>query len=375
MNKRKIIRQSLAIALFLVGLWLFQLTATLPTLPSGEVFLQKLVNQTAFFQKTIHLPGQERENQLDFFSNLAVNRYGFLKSHQYIPEEEETHYLSPLPQPIIPEVETEILTEEVEGDWLSKTMLGNDSYLENNGIYVANNGKVRLEEEDLTSFQPVVLEKDQDSPQILIYHSHGTESYSQTPGYTYEESDPYRTLNMDYNITAVGKAMAEVFEASGYGVIHDLSLHDYPDYNSSYGNSAQSLQAYLAEYPSIRLIFDVHRDALSAEDGTPYQLVSQDLDGDVAQVMLVVGTDGGGYEHPLWEENFSLALELQSRLLVYGDYIRPIALRTSRFNQQYATGALLVEIGGHGNTFPQALAGGILFAEGVVEMLDSNFLE
>ncbi len=369
MNKRKIARQMLSVALIFMGLWLFQLTATLPKMPKGEEYLVKLVNSPRFLEETISLSGQTSEEH--FFTSLVVNRYGFLRILSPT-KAEEVEFVPPV---IVEEkVEIPTILQEDSGQWETKTMTGNDSYLEKDGIYVANNGKVALEEEDLTTFSPILLEKYQNEPQILIYHSHGTESFSQTAGYTYEESDPYRTLNMDLNITAVGAAMAEVFENAGYSVIHDDSLHDYPDYNSSYANSAQSLLAYLAEYPSISLIFDVHRDALSGEDGTPYQLVSQDLEDDVAQVMLVVGTNGGGYEHPNWEDNFSLALEMQSRFLIYGDFIRPIALRTSRFNQQYSTGALLVEIGGHGNTFPQALAGGILFAEGVVEMLESNII-
>lgn len=367
-NKRKILRQTMAVTMGLVGIWVFQLTATLPNTPPEDDFFRKLANKPQFIVDGIQLP--PTTPTLPFFTSMVVNHYGFLRSHSYLPPEVE-EILPPMPEPYVPEEVPQEEEEEVvilEEDWLTTTMTGQDSFLENQGIYVSNNGKVTLTEGDLSSSTLIPLEKDQEAPQILIYHSHGTESYTQTTGYTYEESDPYRTLDMDYNITAVGAAMAEVFRDGGYSVIHDKSLHDYPDYNASYSNSGEMLQAYLAEYPSLEYIFDVHRDALTSETGVPYQLVAED--DSVAQVMLVVGTDGGGYDHPLWRDNFSLALTIQSKLLQYPLYARPITLRSSRFNQQYATGALLLEIGGHGNTFPQALAGGILFAETVVALLE-----
>lgn len=364
MNKRKIIRQSFAITLGLVGLWLFQLT--LPSFPSGRETLEKLVNHPLFLEKAIGLPLAEEENKLSFWTNMVVNHYSFLRFEEVLPEEAPEQEEIPLPK--IPEESIDPPT----GDWETTTMKGQESFLEKDGLYVANNGKVVLSEDDFLESESFTLEKHQEAPQILIYHSHGTESYTQTEGYTYEESDPYRTLNMDLNITAVGATMAEIFEAAGYGVIHDKTLHDYPDYNSSYTNSGLMLAKYIEEYPSLTLILDVHRDALATETGVPYQLISEDQGGDVAQVMLVVGTNGGSYDHPNWEENFSLALSIQNRLLIYGDYVRPITLRTSRFNQHYSTGALLLEVGGHGNTFPQAVAGAELFAHSVVELLESN---
>ncbi|MFQ9915135.1 MAG: stage II sporulation protein P [Flavonifractor plautii] len=55
----------------------------------------------------------------------------------------------------------------------------------------------------------------------------------------------------------------------------------------------------------------------------------------VAQVMLVVGTDGGGAAHPYWIDNLALAIRYQQELV--SDYVslaRPIVLRNSRYNQQ-----------------------------------------
>lgn len=364
------LRQGVSLALVLVGAWILHLTADFSHV---EDTLESWANHPVFLSKTLSLPYYEKENK-SFVEQILVNRWAFFQTPISSPEQPVTSeteekaipLLPPSPQ-MIPE-EATAPSEEVEGNWVSHTMLPNDSYAENQGIYVVNNGKVPLTEEIMSTFSTTTL-AEVESPQILIYHSHGTESYAQTTGYTYVESDPYRTLNNDFNITEVGRAMVEVFESAGFSVIHDTSLHDYPDYNQSYQNSGVSVAEYIETYPSLQLILDVHRDALSTSDGTPYQLVSQQGDETVAQVMLVVGTNGDGYAHPNWQENFSLALTLQQGLLEYGDFARPITLRSSRFNQQYSTACLLLEVGGHGNTLVQAIAGARLFSQSVVATL------
>ncbi len=273
--------------------------------------------------------------------------------------------------------DTENLTVP-EGNWLPYTLVGveGDTYMENDGIFVSNRGKVQLEPEDLAVFSSFQLEIGEDAsavaPQILILHSHATESYAQFPGYNYLESDPYRTLDASQNILQVGAAMAEELTLAGFSVIHDKTLHDYPDYNASYQNSAETVTQYLEKYPSISLVLDVHRDALSGAEGIPYQLLSQQEGGEVAQVMLVVGSDGDGYTHDSWRENFSLAVTLQRDLLEYGDFARPIALRSGRFNQHLSTGSLLVEVGGHGNTLPQAISAGRLLAQSLAATLRAS---
>lgn len=133
---------------------------------------------------------------------------------------------------------------------------------------------------------------------------------------------------------------------------------------------AAAVKDWLAKYPSIKIILDVHRDALVGNDGSIYKLVSQENGEKVAQVMLVVGTDGGGASHPYWIDNLALAIRYQQELI--SDYVtlaRPIVLRNSRYNQNLSTGSLLVEVGGHGNTLTEALAGARLFAQSVSQVL------
>ena len=207
------------------------------------------------------------------------------------------------------------------------------------------------------------------SIQILIVHTHGSEAYSQSDGDTYEESDPYRTTDCTHNVVKVGEEIATVFRAYGFQVLHDTNLYDYPAYNGAYDRSLAAVKQWLADYPTISIVLDVHRDALVGEDGTVYKAVTR-IDGvDTAQVMLVLGSSEGG-EHPNWMQNLSLACRIQESMnTLYPTLARPMTMRSSRYNQQLSNGSLLVEVGTHGNTLQEALAGARLFARAAGQVL------
>lgn len=209
-------------------------------------------------------------------------------------------------------------------------------------------------------------------PQILIMHTHATESYTMADGDDYEESDESRTTDEGYNMIRVGEEIKAVFEEQGFSVVHDKTTYDYPGYNGSYGRSLAGVEAYLEEYPTIQLVLDVHRDALIDQNGTVYSKTTTIDDEETAQVMLVVGTDDGGLTHPDWRDNYTLALKIQGAMLcVDKTFPRPIDLRSQRFNQHLRPGSLLVEVGTSGNTLRQALAGARRFAEAASEVINS----
>ena len=214
-----------------------------------------------------------------------------------------------------------------------------------------------------------------DGPQILIVHTHGSEAFSQADGNLYEESDPYRTTDCGKNIVRVGEEMAAVFRGHGFRVLHDTNLYDYPAYNGSYDRSNAAVANWLKEYPSIRLVLDVHRDALVGKDGQIYKMVSTEAGEKVAQVMLVVGSDEAWPGHSRWKDNLALAVTLQRGLTKgYSSLARPIVLRSKTYNQELLPGSLLVEVGGHGNTLTEAIAGGRLWADNVARTLKTIML-
>lgn len=215
--------------------------------------------------------------------------------------------------------------------------------------------------------QPLNWNLKAEAPTVLILHSHGTESYEKEAGYT--ETSAYRTLDTDYNMVSIGNRVAELLEAGGIHVIHDRTLHDYPSYNSAYGNAREAIRTCLSENPGVVLVLDLHRDA--AEDGDGNQKYSAvTIDGtSVANLMLVMGSDKGSLSYPNWEQNLALALKLQAQLEQrHPGLCRPVKLVTSRFNQDLCTGALLVEVGTAGNTHAEALAAAEFLAEGILSL-------
>lgn len=242
------------------------------------------------------------------------------------------------------------------------------TYLQAGDIYIANRADKQPDVAALAS-APVHITL-RDGPQILILHSHGSEAYTPSNGDAYIPSDPYRTTDCNYNMVRVGEEMAQIFRDAGFGVIHDTTLYDHPSYNEAYDRSLAAAERWLAQYPSIQVVLDVHRDALAAEDGTIYKAVSAENDGQAAQVMLVVGTDGTG-KHPLWQENLTFAMRVQQQLLDdHQSLARPMVLRASRFNQHLSVGSVLVEVGTHGNTLQEALLGARLFAKSTAKVLE-----
>ena len=216
--------------------------------------------------------------------------------------------------------------------------------------------------------QPLTWDLTVEEPTVLILHTHGTESYTKSPGEQYKESSAYRTLDESYNMVSLGDYLAQALETAGIGVIHDRSLHDYPSYNGSYSAARKSIASYLKEYPSIQLVLDLHRDA--SGDNKNQLKTAATVDGvKSAQLMLVVGTNGTGLSHPNWEENLSLALKLYTQLERRAPGIcRYISLRAQRFNQDQHPGALIVEIGGAGNSHAEAITATDLLAKAIIDM-------
>ncbi len=213
-----------------------------------------------------------------------------------------------------------------------------------------------------------------EEPQILILHTHGSEAYTPTAGTDIVWSGNHRTTDSRYNVVKVGDEMADVFSEAGLSVLHDRTLYDYPNYSGAYDRSLAAIQSYLAQYPSIRFILDIHRDAIEDAQGNEYKVVSAiDGVGTAAQLTLVVGSSGSGLTHDHWKENLKLAVALQQDLLTeYPTLMRPILLRNSRYNQHATTGSLLVEVGAAGNSPEEAALAGRLFAAQMVEVLEAR---
>ena len=240
-------------------------------------------------------------------------------------------------------------------------------FTDDNGMELRN-GTDREVDIAMLMGEPLTQRLSAAGPQILIIHTHGTEAYLPAAGEEYTPSDPYRTTDPERSVIRVGDALCSALEEYGLRVLHDRTLYDYPSYAGSYERAAASIEAYLAEYPDIALVLDVHRDAIG-DASTVYKTCA--AANGTAQVMLVCGTDEY-LEHPLWRENLKLALAMQAAATsANGALMRPIHLAPERYNQQYTTGSLIIEVGTNGNTLSEALAAAELFGRAAGEMLAS----
>lgn len=206
-------------------------------------------------------------------------------------------------------------------------------------------------EADLTALltRPLSWNLYGDAPTVLLLHTHATESYTQK-GEPYQESSQYRTLNEAYNLLSLGAYVADALNQAGIPTVQDRTLHDYPAYNGSYVRARKTITAYLAEYPTIQLILDLHRDAVEVSYGQLHTRCDIGTET-AAQLMVVLGTN-----YDTWQDNLSLALKLHAQLERQAKGLtRPLQLRSQRFNQDLSPGCLLVEIGAAGNTHAEAL--------------------
>lgn len=286
----------------------------------------------------------------------------------------DTSFNAPAGEPLEETPATEETTAEEpaqdtppdDGGAVRQTITANSNTVSGSGVEV-NNGTQGITVDPAALASSVLTQTiapASEGPQILIMHTHGSEAYTMVGDDVYVETDTSRTDDPNYNMIRVGEEMKAVFESMGFSVIHDTTLYDYPNYTGSYTRSLAGIQSMLEQYPSISVVLDVHRDALIASDGTVYKAVTQVNGEDVAQVMLVVGTNDGGLTHPGWQDNLNLAAHIQLGMTsIEPTLARPINLRSQRFNQHLTPCSLLVEVGTSGNTLQEAIRGARYFAQ------------
>lgn len=208
-----------------------------------------------------------------------------------------------------------------------------------------------------------------DGVQVLIMHTHGTEAYTPSPGHEYTPSGDYRTLDSACNMLSVGEKICDCLNQRGISAVHSTTLNDYPAYNGAYTRALADINAWIEQYPSVTLVIDVHRDAIGTA-GNYVKTAAQVNGRQTAQLMFVTGTDQGGRNHPNWRDNLTFQAQIHDRLnSVYPGIMRPISIRTGRFNQHIRKGSMLVEVGACGNTLEEALAAAELFANALADAL------
>jgi stage II sporulation protein P len=251
-------------------------------------------------------------------------------------------------------METETLTDSTPSTFsnLQTEVISSNNLSESFNVTY---GSVKIKNETSFTLDESVLNPDvsyTNKSDILIFHTHTCESYTPTETSTYTASGNFRTTDLSHSVAQVGTILSNELLKYNYNIIHSLEYHDYPNYNGSYNRSLTTVTNLLKQN-SPELVIDLHRDAVgSMSNYAPSVKIGDET---VAQLMFVIGTNGGGLSHDNWRTNLKFAIKIQEKANeLFPGLFRPIIVRNSRYNQHLTSSSVIIEVGATGNTLEQA---------------------
>ncbi len=264
----------------------------------------------------------------------------------------------------------EVSAEAIKGKIITRYISPYNASLSYEDVYLKNSTSLEINLKTLLNQQLTFKIAENSQPQVLIMHTHTTESFMTEDTDYYTEDFKARSTDNSKNMVKIGSIIAQKLNENGIKTLHDKTKHDYPEYTGSYGRSAETVTSYLKKYPSIKIVLDLHRDSVTTDDGKA-KLITEIGGKKAAQVMLVMGSQSGSVkDYPNWKENLSLAVKLQQTIeQKYPTLARPIFLRSSKYNQNLTTGSLLLEFGTEANTLEEATYSAELVGEALASLL------
>jgi len=193
--------------------------------------------------------------------------------------------------------------------------------------------------------------------EVAIYHTHNAETYIPL-------DKKSKVQGKNGGITLVGEEIIKTLAENGVWGVQDLTIHDHPNFPRSYLESKKTASRLLNEYPELKVLIDLHRDA-----GIPRKQTTT-VDGqESAMIMFVVG-NGQGIPNPHWQENLTLARKIANRLEEkYPGIVKAVRIKNGCYNQNLSPKAILVEIGSDKNTLEEALVAGRCLGEVLAEII------
>lgn len=335
--------------------------STVLTLPQGGLELLR----RRFNPDVEHLPGQDPQTPPES-SQPSQEQTSSSSSQEEQPTWPNQIENSPGSPADIP--------EEHRGPLLEETMQGedSDSFLSLGVGYLRNYTGYSLDQIQgfIKNTKRLTLPNTKE-PLVLVVHTHATESYANYDAPFYDKRNSWRTTDNNKNVTRVGYAIAAELESRGIGVIHDTTQHDYPSYNGSYDNSAKTIKEILKRYPTIKIVLDVHRDAIERPGQVVVKPTTVINGKKAAQVMVVAGADDGTMNMPNWKTNFMFAVDLTNRIeKEYPTLTRPLFFCHRKYNMDLSPGSLLLEIGSNGNTLEESVYTGQMVGRALAGLIE-----
>lgn len=348
--------------------------------------VRQLVGQAALFSTAITLPQGTLASLRDRFAGDTLppeDNPPAVSPAPVPPDEAESlapqppESTAPGPEPVrpgSPQGKPPQIPKKYQGPLVTAAMLGeegNPSFLHKNNLWLRNYTKMKISAiEKVLETDCSLQVGDSAKPQVLIYHTHTTESYEEYDNTVYDTRNSWRDTDNTNNMAAVGELLAEKLESYGISVLHDTTQHDQPAYNGAYDRSRKTMEDYLEKYPSIVVTIDLHRDGIVQTDNTVIKPVVEIAGKKAAQLMMIAPCDDGSVGVPGWKENLRFAAELQESIdNSVPNLCRPIFFCYRNYNLGLTGASLLFELGTNGNTMDEALYTAELIAEPIANVL------
>ena len=233
---------------------------------------------------------------------------------------------------------------------LSQAKLADFDYVMNHFFILDSNTETNAGQISGTRFleEDMSIKQDSSVPQILIYHTHSQEAFSDS-----------REGETEDTIVGVGNYLTDILEKNyGYKVIHVTDAFDIMggelDRSKAYDYARSSIEKVLEENPTVEVVIDLHRDGVPDDR----HLVTEINGKQTAQILFYNGlsytVNQGAVSYlpnPYIEDNlaFSFQLEYQAAQY-YPQFYRGIYLAGLRYNLHLRPRALLLEAGAQTNT-------------------------
>ncbi len=366
-NIKKIFRYSLPV--ILTVLITFIINQSIPN-------MFNIIKNTAIISAALSLPegGAHIINNGKKIRNSLKNNNTEIESIKNEDENIQANSVSNTPQETIKSKDTSNPPQgsgTIERKTLKAGTTPNFLELSKNS-YLKNLTKLPMDNiKNIMNSPPSFTLKNISDPQVLIISTHATESYQPTTQNWYDPSYNSRSRDNSQNVTLVAENISKEIEKKNIGVIIDKTHHDYPSYNGSYNRSENTIKKYLKQYPSIKVVLDIHRDAIENSEKKIRTAPIANIDGkNAAQIMLISGADDGKMGYPNYMENLKFSINLQNQISKdYPNLARPMSFSYKKYNQHLTTGSVLIEMGGHGNSLEEALYAGELVGKSISNLL------